>query len=89
MDKKWVVVLIAIVLLVFIGLLLSLSNYTLAQAGGPTSDSGKQCTSDTDCEGRCIADEKGASEGQCSGVKNPKGCRTYFPNGKPDYYCID
>lgn len=58
-----------------------------------TSDSGKTCTSSTQCEGDCISDILKSSanpiSGKCSEFKIVVGCRFYFDNGVPQKICKD
>ena len=54
-------------------------------------DAGKVCTSSDDCEGACIAEEAGATQGTCAGVSPVFGCRAIFmePGEPAVMLCID
>lgn len=53
-----------------------------------TSDAGKKCTDNGQCEGRCIAVTD--ASGECSKFKIIAGCNSYMQNGKASgTLCVD
>ncbi len=48
----------------------------------PTADGGKKCTDSEQCQGACLAEEPGATSGQCSSWTIMRGCYAFVNDGK-------
>lgn len=58
----------------------------------PTLDAGKECKSQDECEGCCIAHRSGKrhiNEGECSSSKIVRGCLIFIDHGKNQEVCVD
>lgn len=59
----------------------------------PTSDAGETCTTEADCQGRCLADSVDGvcpDEGTCSDMERVFGCHCFLDDGMDEAeMCVD